>query len=206
MSFFGHTGNLFFVVGYCLLAILFVIEMIALLTGMSLMSAMDDGLDADISADGISGLLSWFNIHKVPFMIWLAILIFSFSTIGLIINYLFASSIGYLLPVWMSTILAGVLGLGLTKFMANIVATLIPKNESYHSSTDEFSEYVATVTTGEATQELPARAAFVDRHNTRHSILVKPLPESQNLTPGQQVVLVKNTGKYWLAAPLMESH
>ena len=176
------------------------IELVGLLIGFSFLN-LGDG-DTDIAADGLSGALSWFNLDKVPFIIWLSTLIFFFSSSGLAVNAR-VSSVVYYRPLFQSLVQ---LCLGFpTKFACRLIASLIPKNESYDISVNEFSDYVATVTTGTATQTLAARASFVDKHNTRHSILVKPLPEAEDLKPQQQVVLIELKGNIWLATPLLSS-
>lgn len=203
MTFFIETDNLFFVLGYGVLGLMFLIELVGLLIGFSFLN-IGDG-DTDIAADGLSGALSWFNLDKVPFIIWLSTLIFFFSSCGLAVNYIAESIFGGLLPTFISVPSAIMLGLFVTKFACRLIASLIPKNESYDISVNEFSDYVATVTTGTATQKLAARASFVDKHNTRHSILVKPLPEAEDLKPQQQVVLIELKGNIWLATPLLSS-
>ena len=101
MTFFIETDNLFFVIGYGVLGLMFLIELVGLLIGFSFLNICDG--DSDIAADGLSGALSWFKLDKVPFFFWLSTLIFFFSSSGLAVNYIAkVSSVVYYRPLFQS--------------------------------------------------------------------------------------------------------
>ncbi len=203
MEFFLHPHNIVFTAGYGILLLMLVLELAALLMGMSFLNMGDDVIDFDVDEPGsILGAMSFLNLDKVPLMIWLATLVFFFASAGLSINFTSSSLFAMVLPTLLSVPIAAFIGLALTKRFATVFSNVVPKNESYHISEDEYPDYIATISVGTAKQALAARATFTDKYNTKHTISVIPLPGSPDIEQGTQVVLVQKQGINWLVEPL----
>ena len=86
--------NLLFTCSICFVFILAFIEGLGLLIGFSLMNALDQltpidlNTEIDLTEGGLTALLGWLCLNRLPLLIWLVILLTSFGLFGYCLNYL----------------------------------------------------------------------------------------------------------------------
>ena len=196
---FLSPANFWFSISISAVFLILVLEVISILFGISLLGLGDDVADLDSAGSTGSEFANWLNINKVPFLIWLIVLLTLFSLSGFVINGLgsmmFASSI----PSLVSLPLAATLGVVITAKLVPIIAYILPSIESSAMSNDEFVGAVAQITLGHASRGNPAEAKFTDRYSQPHFVLVEPFEDAEYFTQGEQVILVQKNEHSWLA-------
>lgn len=195
---FIYTTALAIVLGISLL------EGIGILLGMSLFAALDNlfdfdidlDADADLSSGGITSVLGWLCIDRLPLLVWLILLLTSFGVLGLSLNWL-AGSWQADYATSLTVTLVSVATLICTHYLGNGLAKIFPKNESSALSSRDFVGQVATITLGTAAKGKAAEAMFQDEHHQKHYVMVEP-EQDVKLVQGTRVVLLEKTASIWL--------
>ena len=190
-----YSSALFFVLCLAML------EGVGLLIGLSLASALDDLLPIDLDVDtdvplssgGLSAVLGWLYLHRLPFLVWLLLFLTSFAMAGLTVNYMFV------LPTLLSFPIALVIAIVNCRILGKKIAMVMPKNESSAISSHSFSGKVATITVGKASKGNAAEAVLHDEFKQKHYLLVEPELQDQEFVQGTQVVLIEKLQNSWLA-------
>lgn len=169
----------------------------------------DADVDADIGetgmADGpIDGLLSLFGVGRVPFMIWLGLFLLMFAGLGLGIQELAESFIGYPFDALLASVLAGIAALPVTGVVARPLGRILPHDETTAVSLDTLVGRRAHITDGVARNGSPARARVIDRHGHPHHVMVEPHEASSEMHAGDEVLLVRREGENFYATALAE--
>ncbi|TRX58087.1 DUF1449 family protein [Thalassomonas sp. M1454] len=186
------------------------LEGLALLIGASLMSLLDDLVDIDIdtqaniSNGGLTSLLGWLCLNKLPLLVWLVLLLTSFALGGLIYNYIVITTIQFEFLFWLSKPVALITALISTHYLGARIAKVIPKNESSATSTTEFAGRVATITLGKASSGNAAQAVLIDDYQQKHYVMVEPEQKTQEFPQGTDVVLLEKKASSWIAASLKQ--
>ncbi|MCP4984737.1 MAG: YqiJ family protein [Colwellia sp.] len=199
--------NIGFAIALCLVLALAILEGVGMLIGLSMMSLLDHispiDLDIDIDADlppgGITPLLGWLCLNRLPLLIWLVLFLASFGIIGYSLNYILLNNFEVNLPEFLTYALSFIFSLYATHHIGKPLSRLLPKNESSAISNNSFNGLIATITIGTARQNNPAEASLTDNFNQRHYVLVTPDSETEEFNQGQQVVLVEKKESFWLA-------
>ena len=203
IAFILADSNFWFNVAIGSVLALLLLEVASMLFGISLLGMLDSDVDVDLDADmdagGVTALLSWLSIDKLPTMIWLVLLLTSFGLSGYITNLVFINVINDFAPAIISIPSAFVLGLLITGRTGGILSRMLPKNESSAMSTDAFVGNVAQITLGKAVAGSPAEAKFTDQHNQPHYVMVEPMEGNEAFVQGDQVILVQKQSNSWLA-------
>lgn len=200
-SFFMADFNLLYSSSLFFVACLALLEGVGLLIGLSLTNALDDLLpiDLDVDADltlsdgGLSVVLGWLYLHRLPFLVWMLLFLTSFGIAGLSINYMWP------LPTLLSFPIALVIAIFSCRILGKRIASIMPKNESSATSYHSFSGKIATITVGKARKGNAAEAVLHDEFNQKHYLLVEPEQQGQEFDKGTQVVLVEKIQHSWLA-------
>jgi hypothetical protein len=202
--------NLAFSVALALVTLLALLEGVGTLLGAGLSGLVDallpDSLTTGLEVDGpdtgsmggISGLLGWLYVGKVPFLVVLILLLTSFGIGGLLLQTLMARFTGALLPGWIASAVALLAALPATRAGGRLVARLIPRDETQAVSEDSFVGRVAVLTLGAARPGYPAQARLRDAHGQSHYVMVEPDGDLE-LPAGSQVLIVKKKGHLFLA-------
>lgn len=192
-------ANFWFSIALVVVLFLFVLEIISTLFGASILSMSDDV--GEIESEGFLGteFANWLNINKVPFLVWLVILLIVFGLAGLILNGIAGAVFAFTLPTLYSVPLAFVIGVSVTSKTAQFVAVLLPTVETSAITNDEFVGVVAEITIGKASKGNPAEAKFTDSYSQSHFVLVEPFEEEELFTQGERVILVQKNEHSWLA-------
>ena len=185
-------------------AILLVFIALAQLIGMGDMfegAEADIDLEVDLDADptaagGLSDALQTvFGIGRVPFLIWLSVLLFAFTVIGVVGQQVLASVLGAPLPAWLAAIAAGAAALPMTGVLTRPLERLLPKDETSAVGLDSLVRRDAEIQLGRATAGSPARSKVIDRHGHPHFVMVEPNDPEATLEQGETVMLVRREGQ-----------
>ena len=186
-------------------AILLVFIALAQVIGMG---DMFEGADADIDLDAdfetadptassgiLEALFSVFGIGRVPFLIWLAILLFTFTVIGVVGQQVLVSVLGAPFPAWLAAIAAGAAAFPVTGALTRPLARLLPQDETSAVGLDSLVRRDAEIQLGRATAGSPARSKVIDRHGHPHFVMVEPNDPEATLEQGETVMLVRGEGE-----------
>jgi len=183
------------------------LEGVGMLIGLSLMSLLDQispiefdlEVDTEFSDVGITPLLGWLCLNRLPLLIWLVLLMTSFAITGYSINFILLSTPSFLLSPFIVTTLAFICAIFSTRYIGIPLARLLPKNESSAVSNNSFNGLIAKITIGTAKKGSPAEASLLDKFNQKHYVLVSPDNAEDVFTQGEEVVLVEKQQNTWLA-------
>lgn len=156
-----------------------------------------DGLDADVVGDlspAPSGILTWIGARDVPFLIWLVSFLTLFGLFGLIIQSISMSILGVPLFTLLAVVIAFFPAIAVTRVIANWVALIMPKTESSAMRTRFLGGHRGTITQGTATRGSPAEAKIKDRHGNMHYLRVEPLDDDGVFLQGSDVTLIRKRG------------
>ena len=191
--------NFWFSISLIAVLFVFILELVSTIFGVSLLGLGDDFAELDSEGFLNTSFANWLNINKVPFLIYLVVLLTLFGLTGLIINGITASALGFTLPAFVSVPLAFVISLLVTARTVKIISGLLPSVESSAVNSDDFIGSVAEITIGKASRGNPAEAKFTDHYSQPHFVLVEPFEEEELFTQGERVILVKKNQHSWLA-------
>ncbi len=200
MEFLFSDGNYPFAVALVLMLIIAVLEGVLVVIGLGL-SQFIDGLlpDVDLSVDGevpnmgLSRFLAWLRIGQVPVLIILVMLLMFFGLSGVVMQSLFMSAFGFMLPAIVAVVPALAVALPLTRLLTGLLGKVLLKDETEAVSSASFIGQVATITLGEARQGSPAEARFRDQFGTTHYLMVEP-DTDEIYRAGDSVLLVQQKG------------
>ena len=192
-------ANFWFSIALIAVFFVFILELVSTIFGASLLGLGDDF--AELDGDGFlnTSFANWLNINKVPFLIYLIVLLTIFGLVGLIINGITASVFSFTLPALMSVPLAFFVGLLVTAKTVKIIAGVLPSVESSAVNSEDFIGSVAEITIGKASRGNPAEAKFTDHYSQPHFVLVEPFEDEELFAQGERVILVQKNQHSWLA-------
>ncbi len=168
----------------------------------------DADVDFDLDVDGPDGLggsglvetaLSLLGIGRVPFLVWLIVLLFLFTVIGVSGQLLAISLLGAPLHPALAGVLAGVGALPVNGVVTRPLEKLLPQDETTAVGLDSLVRRDAEIQIGTARQGSPARSKVVDTHGHPHFVMVEPHDPSAELTEGETVLLVRREGGTFFA-------
>jgi membrane protein implicated in regulation of membrane protease activity len=144
--------------------------------------------------DGFDGPLGWLHLGKVPILVLLVLFLTGFALMGYLIEGVASSLTGHLLPAWIASIPAALVGLVATSSLGGLIARVIPRDETSAVSEQSLIGRAGVIMSGVARAGLAAEAKVHDIHGYAHYVMVEPdLPE-QVFEEGANVLLVKKSG------------
>lgn len=159
---------------------------------------IDVDLDADLDVQGgglINSALSLLGLGHVPFLVWLAVLLFAFAGIGVAIQQTLIGMLGAPLPGWLAAIGAGAAALPVTGALTRPLARILPQDETSAVGLGSLLRRDAEIQIGEASAGSPARAKVIDAHGQPHFVMVEPNDPETTLKQGETVMLVRREGE-----------
>jgi len=194
-------ANYWFSVALATVAILFILELVGLIFGISLMGILDDIPSTSLDPDAGSFLAvgNWLNIDRIPLLIWLVLFLTVFGLLGFATNIITHQVFTLSLPVWTTLLLASIAGIAITSRLSVVIARILPKFQTSALDSDDFVGAIAHITIGRASKGNPAEAKFIDSFSQSHYVLVEPMEEKEMFKQGERVILVKKTPLSWLA-------
>ncbi|MEM7779596.1 MAG: OB-fold-containig protein [Pseudomonadota bacterium] len=185
------------------LAALFIIALLQIMGAGDLFEGADDieiEIDADIAdsleasgfMDGFSTLL---GLGRVPFLIWLASLLFVFSVIGVFGQWITQSITGAPFGAGFAALLAGGAALPLNGLFVRPIGKLLPEDETTAVGLESLVRRDAVIQTGTARHTSPARAKVKDAFGQPHFVMVEPNDPNAEIGEGETVLLVRREGQ-----------
>ncbi|MGB0215911.1 MAG: OB-fold-containig protein [Alteromonas oceani] len=203
LSFLLDDANFWFSCALGIVIALFILEMVGMFFGISLLGLVDDQAALDADADTSSGFTefgSWLALDRVPLLVWLVLLLTTFGIAGLALNFLSLTLLNTYFARWLITLLAVVAGLFFTARFGTVIARLLPKQESSATTADELVGTVGHITVGVARQNSPAEGKFIDAHGQPHYLLVEPIEPDEQFSQGEKILLIQKRDYRWLAS------
>ncbi len=166
-------------------------------------------LDGDVAADGNTALaeaahhaaptlgeslVSLLGLGKVPFIFSFLFFLFAYSAFGYNAQLLLIDLGLGPAPVWLGSLGAFVMSLPLLRAGNELMARVIPKDETTAVSEQTFVGKLARLTIGTATHARFTEARLEDEHGHTHLVQVFADEEGQSFTAGDQVVIVGRRG------------
>ena len=157
-------------------------------------------MDADI-ADGIEasgfmdGFFSLLGLGRVPFLIWLSCLLFIFSLVGVVGQWIISGATGEPLGAGIAALLAGVAAFPLNGLLTRPLARVMPQDESSAVGLESLVRRDAVIQTGTSRTGSPARAKVKDAFGHPHFVMVEPHDADAELAEGETVLLVRREGE-----------
>ncbi len=200
-DFLFNDANFWFSVAIGVVIILFIIEFIGLVLGVSVLGVFDDiaAADTDMPADSVTSMASWLSLDKLPLMIWIVIFLTIFGISGYLTNYTYAHFMSGVTPPWLSISVSLAASVVLTARFGVVISRILPKSESSALEDEEYIGTTANITIGIARQGNPAEAKFTDKFSQPHYVLVEPFEEDEQFNQGDRIILVKKGMRSWLA-------
>ncbi len=200
LDFLDHWWNLPFLVMLLLVAVYFVLQLVGLAG-----HAGDHDADAhDGGSDAWHGLLAFFGVGRVPFMVvWVTLFLFAGFT-GLLVNRLAYLHFGGVAPAWLFPVALGaalVVGLAGVRVFARAAARFVDVGGHGSTSRLELVGKLGVV----ASAELDARFGEVRVHDGKDEILVHGRLQVGDapLARGARVVVIDYDAThelYWVAS------
>lgn len=201
--------NLLYTLSISIVLLFLFLELIGLFIGVSLLNLLDNISPIDLDVDsnfpitdgGLTTLLDWLCLTKLPMLVWLIITLTHFSIIGYSINYLVLTSLELqpqLLVILPTTVFITLI---LTHYVGSALARIMPNNDTAAVSTSTFIGKAAKITIGTASSGNAAEALLIDDFNQKHYIMVEPEFQNEYLPQGTEVVIVEKLDGTWLAIP-----
>jgi len=186
--------NLPFLIAFGSLAVIAVLQ----LTGVS--EAIEgagefeapDGLEVGGFGEALTTLL---GLGRVPLLIWLAMLLLVFATVGVIGQAVLVSMLGAPLSAGWAALVAGGAALPLNSIAMRPLGAVMPKDETTAIGLDDLVRRDAEIQIGTARAGSPARAKVIDMHGQTHFVMVEPHDTATELTAGDTVLLVRREGQ-----------
>ena len=190
----------------------FLIALIALvLISLALIVGLGDVFDADayieidvdpdaaISSGWLEGVFSLLGLGKVPFLIWLMLLMFVFAAIGVSGQALAVALIGIPLDAAVAALLAAAAALPINGALTRPLARLLPQDETSAVSLDTLVRRDAEIQIGTAKRGSPARSKVIDVFGHPHFVMVEPHDPDATMSQGDTVLLVRREGETFYA-------
>ncbi|WP_170513540.1 OB-fold-containig protein [Ruegeria atlantica] len=149
-------------------------------------------VEADAPGAAPSGPLAWLGIGKVPFMIWLAVLLAGFGLSGIGLQLALRDLLGFDLPSWMAALPAGAFALWFARGFGGVFARLLPKTETEAMSERMLARCRGVITQGTASRGRPAEVRVTDRFGNSHYLRAEPLQDKDALKQGTEVLVLRD--------------
>lgn len=180
-----------------------VLVLLAMLQFVGLADIMGADADTEIAADGDmgvdAGLLSLIGLGRIPFMMWLMLLLGAFGVIGLAGQELLAALTGAPWSPWLVAPAAGLAALPVTGAICRPLGRILPEDETTAIEVASLVGREAEIVIGIASPGNPARGRVTDRFGQTHYVMLEPDNSDQRFVEGETVLLVRHEGDLFKA-------
>jgi hypothetical protein len=165
------------------------------------------GGDADLDAHGglhahgglDAGLLSVLGIGRVPFLMWLMLLLTVFGLVGISAQELLLALTGRTWSAWLVAPAVGLAALPITGALSRELGRIIPQDETTAIDVSQLVGREAEILVGTAMAGNPARGRVFDHYGQAHNVMVEPDIADQRFVQGEKVLLVRRDGDLFKA-------
>jgi hypothetical protein len=160
-----------------------VVFILTSILGMDFSDDMDVDVDTDVDDGFVGKAITLLGLGKCPLSIILFTASLLFGGVGLLLNFFFAPG-----AAWISVLGAFVAMVVFTRFVANTVASVIPRTESYGIVPEHFIGMTGRVYL--TVSEKFGQIHIHDHHGSLHTLDVRAYPDNIH-TIGTQVFVVE---------------
>lgn len=165
------------------------------------------GGDADVDVHGgvhahgglDAGLLSVLGIGRVPFLMWLMLLLTVFGLVGISAQELLLALTGQTWSAWLVAPVVGLAALPITGALSRGLGRIIPQDETTAIDVSMLVGREAEILVGTAAVGNPARGRVFDHYGQAHNVMVEPDMADQRFVQGEKVLLVRREGDLFKA-------
>lgn len=198
------AGTYPFAIAALILCGLVLVELVAMLVGISLSSLVDHGLpDHAIEGHAEHGVLgawmSWLNAGGVPLLVLIMIWLAAFAIAGYAIQGV-AAGVAAALPASLASLGALAAAAPVTRVLSRWLARIIPREETSAVSQADFIGLTGTVTLGPLDQGKPGRVRVRDVHGNVHVLRTKGAA-GHVIAQGEAVLIVDGADGLFEAIP-----
>ncbi|KHK93272.1 YqiJ family protein [Novosphingobium malaysiense] len=190
-----------FSVALAVVALLAVLQLVGLgdVLGGEVDADVDVGVDAngDMAID--AGLLSLLGIGRVPFMMWLMILLSLFGVIGLAGQHFLEALTGAPWSALLVSAGSAAVSLPATGAISRPLGRVLPKDETTAINVSALVGREAEVVIGTASAGNPARAKVTDHFGQTHYVMLEPDNADQRFVQSEKVLIVRREGELFKA-------
>lgn len=155
--------------------------------------------DAANASGVVEGVFSLLGLGRVPFLIWLMVLMFVFAAIGVSGQQLSLALLGTPFDPIAAAALAAVAALPINGALTRPLARLLPQDETTAVSLDSLVRRDAEIQIGTARRGSPARSKVIDVFGHPHFVMVEPHDPDTIMNQGETVLLVRREGETFYA-------
>lgn len=185
--------------------VLAVIEVLAVTLGWTVSESADSLLPGvDLEAGDAPGVLSWLGFGKAPFLVVLIVILATFAVSGILLQHLSLSLLGSTLWPALAVVLALLVTLPSSSFLAGALAQLIPSDETSGIHRDVLVGREGHIAQGLATQDRQAEAQVTGPKGLRHWIMVRA-ERGEQLPAGTPVRIVARESRTVFVARRVEA-
>jgi hypothetical protein len=191
-----------FSIALAILLGLLLIEVVSMFAGLSAGSVLDKALEGDGDADGwLAGALGWLNAGRVPVMVLLLLFLGGFAAAGFLVQSI-SGTLATPLPALVAAGVALVVALPVTRQGSQMVARLVPQDETYVVADADLVGRLAEVTLGPLDEGKPGRVKVLDAHGNWHFLPARAAPGRGPFATGTSVLLVdRDATSFLVIAP-----
>lgn len=161
---------------------------------------VSDAIEHALEGTPMGDAFDWLNLGRVPFAILLMLLLVAFGAVGIVL-----SGIVPVLPAWSFVIVAGPVAVLATKAIGNGLARVLPQDETYAVTADEFVGLEGVVTLGPLDDGPAGSVAVRDRHGEVHTLRARPVDRGTVIAQASRIVVVardtSHKGRIFLVMP-----
>lgn len=211
-----HPDSFPFAVALTLVAALLIIELVTLFLGQTLSGMVDNllpdfelgdveldaDLDGEVSVDTgpttsfspVSSFLTWLRFDQVPALVILIVLTTVYGLLGLAIQSLTQKYYGAPIDPLIASVFALFAALPVSKPALELLARLLPRDETEAVSSSSFIGERAQLVHGAARYGVAAQARLRDEYGQAHYVMVEPVDEDEEFPAGSTVLLLSRDG------------
>ena len=205
IEFYTADQNMLFAVLFSIVIIFFVIELLGLLfVGLDIAGLVDSifpdidlSIDVDVDAGAVSKILGWLKYKEIPLILALFMLMFFFTIIGYMIQWVCLQQLGNLLSWWVPSLISIVPSILLTRVFSGVLGKILSQEDTWTLSDQDLVGKLGIITLGTATVDLPASAKVIDQHDKTHYIRVSPLDKDKEYPQGTHIITVRLDGNIY---------
>ena len=179
-----------FVAALVLVLLIGIIEMVVVLSGLSLSGWLDAILPDGFHPEADSWL-GWLHIGRLPVLVLLVLWLTAFSIIGMLFIVLVYAVLGLYPYPLISVPLAFVASLPVVRIFGAGLAKILPKDETSAVLLETLVGRTAVVINGTARADYPAEAKTKNEQGQTFYVRVEPEQGSESFSAGQSVLLIK---------------
>ncbi len=189
------TGNTPFSVALAVVVLLAALQVVGL--GDLAAGDVDVDVDGDMPVD--AGLMSLVGLGRIPFQMWLMILLSLFGVVGLVGQSALAQMTGSALSPWIAGPVAAAIGLAGTGYVSRPLSRILPRDETTAIDLSALIGREAQIVIGTARPGHPARARTTDHFGQVHHVMVEPDNPGQAFVENEKILLVRRDGDVFKA-------